>query len=118
MRVEGYLELSGDVGLRSRRDHREIPPLILNRARDVRHRTDPQVGAYAQAGQSSPTRNKLVVYLLVPEMQLQPIPGAEPIVRPGLSALPLPPDPASQQISVVRVAASIVEVVIKEPGLF
>src|SRR4029077_7455083 len=79
----------------------------LQRRGKANTRTQPVVAPYTYVSQSAPARDKLVTHFLVAEVDLQPISRAEPVVRPGLCALPLPANPAAQQLTLVGVPIEI-----------
>ena len=50
-----------------------------------------------------PVRNEILVDFGIPVPELEAIPRTKPVRAPGLNALALPPDPASEDVSFVRI---------------
>jgi len=70
MSVESHLELSSDIRLRRRRDHRKIPPLPLNALRNAHKGTNSEIRTRAYVRQVSAMRYEIVAHFLVTKMQL------------------------------------------------
>src|SRR5260370_2334192 len=86
--------ISGNAGL----NHRKEPALVLYPSRDAEVGTHPIIAAHTKIGQRAATGNEFLTDLLMPEIELQAVARAEPVVRPRLCALPSAADPIAKQI--------------------
>src|SRR5262249_21468444 len=103
---------SGNIALRAGLNHGKQPAFILKGNAQTKSPRRPVVAARANIGQGAAAGNKLLADLLMAEIDLHVVPRAKPIVCPGLRALPVAADPASDQRGVIGVAAaeSVVEI--------
>src|ERR1700692_4492743 len=88
-------------------DHRKQPPLVLYRRREAYIRSHLVIAPHTYVGKATATRDKLVANLFVAKIEFQSTAGIEPIVGPCLGTLSLSSNPATQQITVARISASI-----------
>lgn len=102
--------------LRERLDHREKPSLILHGRGKIDVRTEPIISANAKIGYCAASSDKNLADLLVSEIELNSIPRREPIVAPRLRSLTTAADPTSDNVAVVRIAASPSRVEIEISG--
>src|SRR5205823_9916918 len=85
----------------------------LHDALPIYRASQPKISSSAKIGQRAAARDEFLAHLLVPAIQLQAVACAEPVVSPGLRALPFPPNPTANQISIVGVTVpvAIIEVI-------
>src|SRR6266436_513417 len=88
LRLKQNLHGGRDVCGGIRLNHGKEPPLVLHRSRNAEIGAHPVITSDARVGQRTSTGNELLTYLLVPEIELNSVARAEPIIGPRLSALP------------------------------
>src|SRR6202171_2864076 len=88
-----------------RLNHGEEPTLVLYGNRKTEIRTQRIIGPDTRVCERATTRNELLANLLVAEIELQTVARTKPVICPSLRALLAAADPATDQVSVVCVAA-------------
>src|SRR5207244_11259200 len=101
---EGQLQSRTNVGLLTRENHRKKPSFILHVCRDSQILVCPKIDPQSNVCKRSASRNKVLTDLLVAKVDLNPVLGSQPVIRPCLRSLAISPDPASYQIPAVGVA--------------
>src|SRR2546423_4185208 len=106
MRPESKLNRSGRVRLRRWREHRKIPGLALDEARDsqgvCQHQLSPQIEVLQRAA-----LQECSVDAVVAITKLNIAAWREPVSQPSLLAPAAAPDPAADEIAVIGVAGVV-----------
>src|SRR5713101_4709418 len=89
--------------------------LYGNRKAEIR--TQRIIGPDTCVCERATTRNELLANLLVPEIELQTVARAKPVIRPSLRALSAAADPTTDQVSVVCITAAPSQVFIERTRL-
>src|SRR5258708_37821236 len=106
MRLKQNLNCGCDVSGNVRLNHGKEPALVLHPGGEAEVGTHPIVAAHANIGQRAPSGNEFLANFLVPEIELQSVAGAEPVVGPSLRALTLSANPTAKQVSFVGIPAA------------
>lgn len=106
-RRKGHLHRAHYIVFWHRPKNRKGPVFVLNGTDNPYGGTHPKIGGRRNITQCASAGDECLADLLMPVAKLNFVPGSQPIAGPGLRTLTLPANPASDQVAVVSVSASI-----------